>query len=70
MDTQKTFDDKENYYAEKNPGSSFPYHRMFSEYPYIAAMKKLKDNEFFVRILQNNIKAGISPSIPETEIND
>lgn len=61
---------EENYYAEKNPGSSFPYRRMFSEYPYIAAMKKLKDNEFFVRILQNNIKAGISPSIPETEIND
>lgn len=37
---------EENYYAEKNPGSSFPYRRMFSEYPYIAAMKKLKDNEF------------------------
>lgn len=61
---------EENYYAENNPGSIFPYSRMFSEYPYIAAMKKLKDNELFARILQDNIKAGISPSIPETEIND
>ena len=61
---------EENYYAEKNPGSIFSYRRMFSEYPYIAAMKKLKDNELFARILGDNIKAGISPSIPETEIND
>ena len=61
---------EENYYAENNHGSIFPYSRMFSEYPYIAAMKKLKDNELFARILQDNIKAGISPSIPETEIND
>ena len=61
---------EENYYVEKNSGSIFPYRRMFSEYPYIAAMKELTDNKLLAMILGNNIKSGIAPHIPETEVND
>ena len=61
---------EENYYVEKNSGSIFPYRRMFSEYPYIVAMKELTDNKLLAMILGNNIKSGIAPHIPETEVND
>lgn len=61
---------EEEFYTDEKGDTSFLYCKIFSEYPYIKAMEKLRDNYWMNSILAITLRAGMSPYIPEPEISD